>query len=150
MSTPNHEVEGVVLITAIALIGKLIEAARPLIYASDRSIESTSFTEVAYECFNFHLHLSLGMLGLLWTQNAGPESCIILILMVLAGVLAKGLFSKHKPDRLSMSDHDALRGLYIPNAFAFACVIFVTYQLHFATAEAPSKDSAANQEHVVH
>ena len=109
-------------IMAFAALGKLIEECRRLFIGKSGFRLNTASTRFFYTCLNVHLCLSLGMLGLAWGSKL--EETWFLLLMIGAGVVSKGVFSAHRPDSLSLRDRDMLLGLYLPNGFALASVIF--------------------------
>jgi hypothetical protein len=120
----------ILIITVIAILGRLIEHAHKFdiknkaINIIDGNIKSF------YECLNVHLSLCLGVLGLIWAYTKNINQAIVIFIFILVGLVLKGVFSEHKPDRLFYTDRDALFGLYLPNACAFSAVIYgilITY-----------------------
>ena len=144
----GKEFAGIAIITALAVVGKLIEDCRKIGLAPRGSGKRLDGIGGMYECFNIHLNLSLGMLGLVWSTSLGSPPAYILFILVLVGVASKGVFSQHKPDRLNLRDLDARYGFFIPNACALASVLLVIGVTYFAApteAQHPG-DRQATQE----
>lgn len=118
----------IILITAISFFGKLIEDCRKLGLAPKGAGKPFADLCCFYECLNIHLSLSLGMLGMVLAIDAGHVWILIMVLMTLAGVVSKGVFSGHEPDRLTWRDRDALWGIYVPNGLAIGTV-FIAFVL---------------------
>lgn len=120
-----REFAGIAIITVLAILGRLLEDCRKIGLSPKGSRKRLTNIGGLYECFNFHLNLSLGMLGLLWTTSGESSAIITVFIFILLGVASKGVFSQHKPDRLSLKDLDARYGFFVPNACALACVCVV-------------------------
>jgi hypothetical protein len=123
MTTTGFEVVGVGIITVAAIMGKVIESGHTFHSARTRGGQR-DLISAYYECANFHLHLSLGMLGLAWSRHWDAAVCCPLLILIMAGVGAKGVLAGPKPDTLRFSDSNAFVGLYLPNILAFVCVGF--------------------------
>lgn len=107
---------GVFIIASFAIFGKMLE---------DRiRIRSSGTVREMYTYFNFHLSLSLGMLGLFWASKVRAQTILILIFIIIAGIVSKAVFSGNSPERLSPLDWDAFWGLCVPNSFGIASVVF--------------------------
>lgn len=115
---------GVIIITLISILGKLIEDCRKILVTS-RTPNPNRNVRAFYECYNIHLGLSLGMLGFFWGVRTGGDSLICLLFIILFGIVSKGVFSGHKPVSLRLNDRDAFWGLYVPNACGIAAAIYV-------------------------
>lgn len=122
MTTTGYEVLGAGIITFAALIGKVIENSSHFHAARQKPAGKGSTVTLYYECCNFHLHLSLGMLGLAWSQHWDASLCCPLIIMIMLGVTTKGVIASSTPGTLSFSDFDAFLGLWLPNGLALVCV----------------------------
>ncbi len=113
----------------MSLCGKFIENARKM--KDPRVPEHGKYVniKILYECLNFHLHLSLGMIGLCWGSRVDPEYTIGLFALCLAGVAFKAAGSSHSPERLSFKDRDMLLGVWLPNAAGLASFVFGVFAL---------------------
>ena len=127
MSTTAYEVWGAVLITVLALAGKFVENSCHFHAARTAVSGERNLSAVYYECYNFHLHLSLGMLGLAWSQDWNSQVCIPLMVLIVLGMAIKGVFADPRPATLSFFNGDAFRGLYLPNCLAIMCVLWVIF-----------------------
>lgn len=135
MTTTGFEVVGASVITVIAVLGKWIENCAHLFAARMAPQRSHGTVALHYECWNFHLHLSLGMLGLAWSQHWDATTCCPLIGFIVAGVVAKGIFADPRPGTLSFFDGNAFLGLYLPNTLALICVAWVLGGRNYLSVE---------------
>lgn len=124
------------MITVLTIIGKLLEDSRKIGLAPRGAGRRLANIAGMYECFNCHLTLSLGILGLVWSTSGDFSVAIVVIILILIGITSKGVFSEHKPDRLSMKDLDARYGFYVPNACALAALLFVLGTIAVGTPSA--------------
>jgi hypothetical protein len=122
MTTTSFEVLGAAVITSIAIIGKIVENSGHF-HTNHRT--GGSRVVLYYDSLNFHLHLSLGMLGLAWSQHWDTDYCAPIFILILLGITTKGVLAKPKPVTLSFLDRTAFCGLYLPNILAFICVGWV-------------------------
>jgi hypothetical protein len=122
MTTTTYEVIGAGLIASVALIGKIGEASSHIHASNALPPEQRNTVALYYECLNIHLHLSLGMLGLAWSQDWNPSRCFPLIPLIFLGVISKGTIARPRPNSLKFFDFDAFWGLYLPNILATMCV----------------------------
>jgi len=122
--TMPTQIIGVLVITVMSIFGKLLEDCHKFGVGCHPTERSDTNIKAYYECFNIHLSLSLGILGLVWAATANSSKLIFLFIIILGGITSKGVLSMHTPDRLTLSDKDALWGLYIPNACGIAAIIF--------------------------
>jgi hypothetical protein len=125
MNTTIYEVLGAFLITILALAGKFVENSSLFFAARNAASGERNLTALYYECCNFHLHLSLGMLGLAWSRDWDSQMCIPLVVLIVIGFVMKGVFADSRPSTLNFLNGDAFRGLYFPNCLAIVCVIWV-------------------------
>src|SRR4051812_20303815 len=94
MTTTGYEVTGALIITSIALAGKVIEHS-DLFHAAHSSAHK-NMVAIYYECANWHLHLSLGMLGLAWSQHWDASYCGPLFPLIIVGAILKGIIANPK------------------------------------------------------
>jgi len=92
-----------------------------------------------------HLHLSLGMLGLAWSQNWDACRCFPLSILILFGIVCKGAIAKPKPESLHFRDRNALWGLYIPNTLALLCVAWALFGIITVPEETDSMSRHVQQ-----
>jgi hypothetical protein len=122
----KYEIAGALIITAIALGARFIEEMRRVKWLKNaQGTLVLEGCEVFYVCCNVHLHLSLGMLGLLWSRHSEFLFVVPMFLFIIAGAITKGFVSAEKPEQCAWSDKVARLGMYIPNAFGLASVIYV-------------------------
>ena len=125
MTTTGYEVTGAIIISVVALAGKVIEHAH--LFHAVHSGAHKSIVPVYYECANWHLHLSLGMLGLAWSQHWDAAYCGPLFPLIIIGALLKGIIASPKVATLRFTDPTAFLGLYLPNILAFVCVAWALF-----------------------
>ncbi|MGC3991624.1 MAG: hypothetical protein QM796_18435 [Chthoniobacteraceae bacterium] len=110
----------VLILTFLAVIAKMVEESKRI-----RPVVGGRVTvESMYDCLNFHLHLTLGMLGLVAVRTPDFTNTFVIVGIVFAGAVSKGAFSNHRPERFDLRDTDMLCGLLIPNALAFLAIVF--------------------------
>jgi hypothetical protein len=119
-------VEEIFFIAVFSVIGKLTEDCRKIGLSRNRFVRLKNVNGL-YEAFNLHLVISLAVFALLVSRLTDKQYLWCLIVILFAGVTAKGVFSYHKPERLSWSDYDARWGLIVPNGFAFASIMIGIY-----------------------
>jgi hypothetical protein len=113
----------VLILTLLSIIAKIAEESKHI------RAEAGAFVSVAglYQCFNFHLHLSLGMLGFVAATSSDVLNAIIVVGIVFAGAVSKGAMSNHEPERFHYRDWDMMWGLIVPNTLAICAIDFSLY-----------------------
>lgn len=123
LGNPSDAIVGSMVVAGIAILGALIENTRRISLARTHNA-SVRNTRVYYDCLNLHLSLTLGMLALVLGAGCSGTEVMLLVGMIFVGVVAKGVFSNHTPERLVWRDRDALIGLIIPNGMGASSVLF--------------------------
>jgi hypothetical protein len=141
----KRELAGITIITILAILGRLMEDTRKIGLAPQGAGKRLANIQGMYECCNVHLTLSLAMFGFVWSTSADLSMAAIIFVLILSGIASKAVMSKHKPERLSLKDFDALYGFFIPNACALAAMIFVLASVAFGEAKTPHLNDNGNQ-----
>jgi hypothetical protein len=111
------------ILAILAIICKLIEN-------SNKMRGTNNNLTMYYEIFNINLSMSLGILGLAWTQDIPSDITLVIFCFMMAGIASKGVFSDHEPESWSYLDKDMLVGLYLPNGCGLASVsLIILYNL---------------------
>lgn len=116
-----EDIIGIMIIVVLAFCCKLVEDSKKISFTKKNGYTKKAI-KAFYECFNIHISLSLGVIGLFWNFETGTKNLFYFIILLFLGIILKGVFSTHNPDRLVFKDRDALLGLYLPNACSFASV----------------------------
>jgi hypothetical protein len=127
----------VLILTLLSVIAKIAEESKRI------RAETGGFVSIVglYECFNFHLHLSLGMLGFVAATGGDVLNAIIVVGIVFAGAVSKGALSNHHPERFHYRDWDMMWGLIVPNTLAICAIVFSLY-----VVSSPSKQEGDSTE----
>lgn len=141
----KRELAGIGIITVLAILGRLVEDTRKIGLAPQGAGKRLANIQGMYECCNVHLTLSLAMFGFVWSTSADLSIAAIVFILIFLGIASKAVLSKHKPERLSLKDFDALYGFFIPNACALTAVIFVVASVAFGEAKTPPPNNNGNQ-----
>lgn len=142
----ERELTGIGIITVLAVLGRLLEDCRKIGLAPRGTGKRLNDVQGMYECFNFHLTLSLAMLGFVWSTSGDSFVSAVVFILILFGIASKGVFSEHRPDRLSLKDLDARYGFFIPNACAMAAMLFVLGTVAFGEIKTPQQQALAQFE----
>jgi hypothetical protein len=128
-----HEI---LYLAAGSVIAKLVEDCRkiPLSKHSGRRLKNC---HGLYEAFNVHLPVALAVFAFVLSHQVPQDYVFCLFLIVLGGVMAKGVFSHHKPERLAWRDSDARWGLIVPNGCAIAAIAVGLMATYFYPIETP-------------
>lgn len=140
----ERELTGIGIITVLAILGRLLEDCRKIGLAPRSAGKRLTNIQGMYECFNFHLTLSLAMLGFVWSTSGDSFVAAVVFILILFGIASKGVFSQHKPDRLSLKDLDARYGFFIPNACALAAMFFVLATIAFGQTKTSQPHNERN------
>lgn len=125
-----------ILTVAIAsFLARLIEDCRKigLTKADGRRLKNV---HGLYEAFNLHVAITVALFALLLAHGDGTHYHfpVCLGLLLLGGVVSKGVFSQHKPERLGWADMDGRWGLIIPNGCAIAAILIGVYVISWGKA----------------
>src|ERR1041385_9178313 len=143
MTTTGYEVLGASFITGIAVLGKLLENGAH--FHAARAKAKNNNVGLYYECCNFHLHLSLGMLGLAWSQHWDTAFVCPFFGMILLGVTTKGVIAHPKPGTLNFWDRNAFLGLYFPNILGLICVAWALFGREIVSSASKALDHQTQQ-----